>query len=199
MSRKSDRKERALLQAPLLTTESREDFEALHKEIERDIQPHGFVEQMYMDDIAMIVHEIRRLRRCRVAIINTGLLAALERLLRHLLKEPDERPDFEFEIKSYALEWFVDPEGKKFVSALLSEFGLNQSAIEAEATLPSLPDLQTIDRMLTSLEFRRDRALSCIAKDRDSLASRLRESADRILAVNNHLQLVHPSGKNSRA
>jgi hypothetical protein len=43
------------------------------------------------------------------------------------------------------------------------------------------PSLEIIERMLASLERRRDRALLFVAEYRESLAQRMRESTDRML------------------
>ena len=83
-------------------------------------------------------------------------------------------------------------------SEILSGFDLDESAIEAEAIRRSSADLEVLDRMLTSLESRRNKALGCIAEYRASLAQQLRESADRIIDGKVH-QLEHPSSKNSTA
>jgi hypothetical protein len=63
----------------------------------------------------------------------------------------------------------------------ISRFDLDESAIEAEAVRRSSSELEVLDRMLTSLESRRNKALGCVAEYRASLAQQLRESADRII------------------
>src|SRR5262249_53282812 len=80
--------------------------------------------------------------------------------------------------------WFIDKEAKeakKEVSEILSEFDLDETAIEAEAIRRSSSHLELLDRMLTSLESRRNKALGCVAEYRASLAHQLRQSADRII------------------
>src|SRR5262249_57574120 len=80
-------------------------------------------------------------------------------------------------------------------SELLSRFNLDESAIEAEAIRKSSSDVELLDRMLTSLESRRDKALGCVAQYRASLAHQLRESADRIIDGKDVLHLEHVSGE----
>ena len=53
--------------------------------------------------------------------------------------------------------------------------------------------------MLTSLESRRNKALGCIAEYRDSLAVRLRQSADRIIQGTGVLRLEDASATKSVA
>src|SRR6516165_7735828 len=195
------RNELALLpKLPLLITESAEEFDALRDAFEREIKPRGIIEQMYVHDICSIVWEILRLRRCKVVIINSAFRSALEHLLVQLLRQPGQ---YEFQLQdgaqTLAHAWFTDQEAKKEVSELLSRFELDESAIEAEAIRKSSSELELLERMLTSLESRRDKALGCVAEYRASLAHQLRESADRILDGKDVLRLEHPSSERSTA
>ena len=94
---------------------------------------------------------------------------------------------------------FTDQKVRKTVSELFRQFQLDESAIEAQAIRTSAADLEQVDRMLTSLESRREKALRCIGEYRDSFARQLRESADRIIDGRDILQLDHASGKRSSA
>ena len=187
------RNELALLpKLPLLITESADEFDALRDAFEQEIKPRGIIEQMYVHDISSIVWEILRLRRCKVVIINSAFRSALEDLLERLLREPGQLSyDGRVRIKAQALThlWFIDKKAKKEVSEILSEFGLDESAIEVEAIRKSSSDLELLDRMLTSLESRRNKALGCVAEYRASLAHQLRESADRIIDGKDVLRL----------
>ena len=195
------RNELALLpKTPLLITESADEFDALRDAVEQEIKPRGIIEQIYVHDICDIVWEIRRLRRCKVAIINSAFRTALEHLLSQLLEQPDQDDYDEVEeAEALARAWFTDQEAKKRVSEILSRFNLDESAIEAEAIRKSSADLELLDRMQSSLEARRDRALGRVAAYRASLAHQLRESADRIIDEKDVLQLEHPSNKRSTA
>jgi hypothetical protein len=177
------RNELALLpKLPLLITESAEEFDALRDAFEQEIKPRGIIEQMYVHDISSIVWEILRLRRCKLVIINSAFRNALQDLLKQLLRQPGQYEyDVEDEAEALAHAWFTDQEAKKQVSEILSGFELDESAIEAEAIRRSSSDLELLDKMLTSLESRRDKALRCVAEYRASLAHRRRESADRII------------------
>jgi hypothetical protein len=167
---------------PLLITESADEFDALRDAFEREIKPRGIIEQMYVHDISAIVWEILRLRRCKVIIINSAFRSALEYLLVQLLKGPGQYGyEVEDKAKALAQAWFTDQEAKKQVSEMLARFDLDESAIEAEAIRRSSSDLELLDRMLTSLESRRNKALGCVAEYRVSLGQQLRESADRVI------------------
>jgi hypothetical protein len=185
---------------PLLITESADEFDALRDAFEREIKPQGIIEQMYVHDISSIVWEILRLRRCKVVIINSAFGSALQSLLNQLLRQPgQDEYDVEGEAEALAQAWFTDQEPKKQVSEILSRFDLDESAIEAEAIRRSSSDLELFDRMLTSLESRRDKALRCVAEYRASLAHRLREGADRIIDGKGVLRLEDAASKRSPA
>jgi len=179
---------------PLLITESPDEFDAVRDAFEREIKPRGIIEQMYVHDISSIVWEILRLRRCKVVIINSALRSALEHLLVQLLKGPGQYGyEVEDKAQNLAHAWFTDQEAKKRVSEALSRFDLDASAIEAEAIRRSSSDLELLDRMLTSLESRRNKALGCVAEYRASLAHQLRESSDRIIDGKDVLRLEDPA------
>ena len=179
-------------------TESREDFDQVRDTLEREIQPRGIIEQMYVDDMAYIVWEIRRLRRCKDTIINVAFRTGLERVLKQLLRRPGESEfNSNEEIEDLALRWFTDPKAKKEVSELLGKFQLDEIAIEAEAIRESSQDLEQLDRMLRSLEVRRDRALALVVEYRVNLAHQLRESAERMTQEPTVLRLETNAGKKS--
>ena len=194
------RNELALLpKSPLLITESADEFDALSDAFEQEIKPRGIVEQMYVHDISSIVWEILRLRRCKVVIINSAFRSALQNLLKQLLREPGQ---YEYEVEeaeALAQAWFTDQEAKKRVSELLSRVELDESAIEAEAIRRSSSDLELLDRMLSSLESRRNKALGCVAEYRASLGHQLRDSADRIIDGKGVLRLEDAASTHSTA
>ena len=83
MTKSSDGIELTLFSKPqLLITESAEDFAALNAALMEEIKPRGTIERLYVDDIAALVWEILRLRRCKVAIVNISLQ---ERAVRYCL------------------------------------------------------------------------------------------------------------------
>src|SRR5215831_6155542 len=194
------RNELALLpKSPLLITESADEFDALRDAFEREIKPRGIIERMYVHDICSIVWEILRLRRCKAVIINSAFRRALEDLLVQL--RPPGQKDFEALDGAWRLAhaWFTDKEAQKRVSETLTRFDLDESAIEAEAIRRSSSDLELLDRMLTSLESRRDKALGCVAEYRASLAHQLRESTDRFVDDKGVLRLEDNASKRSTA
>jgi len=187
---------------PLLVTESADEFVSLYERLEQEIKPKGIVEQIYLDDLAAIVWEIQRLRRCKTAIINNAFRAALKELLRQTLfdqVDPENLADDETEqVEEFANRWFTNKQIRKDLLKLLGRYHLDESAIEAEAIRLTSSDLEVIDRMLTFLRARLDRTLRCVADYRDGLAKRLRQSSDRILEDNNDaVRIEHLPAKKS--
>lgn len=198
MTRRSQGKEISLLSTPpLLFGESGAEFASLHAALELEIDPNGIIEKLYVDDVTVIVWEIRRLRPCKSAIINNAIRSALQALLRELMWSP-EQPYYE-KADALAIEWYDSQEAKDKVSAILGRFHLDESAIVAQAIRGVLPEIETIERMIASLEARRDKVLRCVADYRDSLAQRLRQTSDRILQSDDLLGLEHSASKKSKA
>ena len=185
---------------PLLITEAADEFDALRDAFEKEIKLGGIIEHMYVHDICAIVWDILRLRRCKVIIINSAFRSALQNLLKQLSRLPGQYEyQVEGEAEALAHSWFTDQEAKKQVSEILSRFDLDESAIEAEAIRRSSSDLELLDRMLTSLESRRDKALGCVAQYRASLAHQLRENSDRIINGKGVLRLEDAVNERSTA
>ena len=192
--------ERSVRKRPVLNSESIEEFDAMHEALELEIKPRGPIERMYVSDISAILWEILRLRRSKTAIINAGYRAALECLLVQFMRDPTQ-PEYGVRDKAQmlALRWFTDQEAKNQVKELLDQFGLDESAIEAEAIRRLSEDLESLDRLLTSLESRRNKALLCVGEYREWFARRLRESADKIIEAQTVLRLEDESTKRSSA
>ena len=153
MSRPSDSKELTLFaKPPLLITESAEDFAALSATLMEEIKPRGIIERLYVADIAALVWEILRLRRCKVAIVNTAFKNALSNLLDRLAGKPNWVTPKEMR-DAIVRDWFSKPEARKEVLEMLAEFRLDEFAIEAEAIRSVFSELEVLDRMLTLLEI----------------------------------------------
>ena len=197
MSRRQSTEAASLLTTPpLLITEAADEFDRIHRALNREIKPRGIIEKMYVGDIVYFIWQIRRLRRCKDGVINSELRAALISLFIKLLRKPGQYPhEVKQEAEELAHAWFIDPSAKKRISELLGQFQLDESAIEIESIRRSFADLERLDRLLASLESRRNKALRCIAEYRDDLARRLRESSDRIIEEK-RLALEDRRGKN---
>jgi hypothetical protein len=183
--------------APLLITESKDDFKRIRQALADEIKPRGILEQMYLEDIAYLSWEVLRLRRARTGITNAAWRDALESILEQCLREPG-RYAVGGEARKLAHDWFTDSNAKKQVVEVLRRFGLDESAVEGEAIRKSADDLERIDRLMASAEARRDKALVCIAQYRGDFGALLRESSNRLVGEK-ALQLENASSKQRKA
>ena len=185
---------------PLLITESADEFDALRDAFEQEIKPRGIIEQMYIHDFCSIVWEILRLRRGKAAIINAAFRDALVHVLTECLTKPGKlQLDLDDQVQTLALAWFKNEQGKKRVAKTLNESGFDEYAIEGEAIRRSSSALELLNRMLASLEARRDKALRCIGDYRDGWGRQLRGLSDRMIEGQDVPVLVHASSEESAA
>ena len=167
---------------PLLITESADEFDRICAALSHEIRPNGIIEQMYVADIAQLAWEILRLRRCKALIINLAFRGALEELAVQLLRNPGQSKfQLKDEAEKLAEAWFSEDSAKEKISQLLNYFDLDKSAIEAEAIRRSASDIELLDKLLASLESRRDKALRRIAEYRGDLGRQMRNVAERII------------------
>jgi hypothetical protein len=212
-----------LTRPPLLHSESEQEFNQLLNALKAEIQPHGVVEEMYVAEIAIIIWDILRLRRCKMTILN----AAFRRALRDVIDESawqavplEDRTDLQsrFELPSFELKpmseaecerirkvsdlakrWFSSKGAKQKVSGILRKSQEDESVIEVKAIRASSAELDSLEKMLTALEARRDRSLRRIAEYRESFADRIRASADRIIDAEPRLPRLEDGTKKSAA
>ena len=198
MTRSSDDIELTLFSKPqLLITESAADFAAVNAALMEEIKPRGIIERLYVADIAALAWEILRLRRCKVATVNTAFKNALSEIVYRLADEPEmETPEREW-YDAIVVDWFSKPKARKEVLQLLSRFRLDEFAIEAEAIRSVFSELEVLDRMLTLLESRRNKALRSIADYRDGFAKQVREVSNRVIEADPVIQLENRAARRS--
>jgi hypothetical protein len=171
-----------LARPPLLLTESADEYAALLASLWEDIKPTGPVEQFYVEEIAAIIWEIQRLRRCKVDTITKAIRPALRDLLRVALYIPGTPMTLALrDVTDFVDNWFRTQKGKKEVLKILVQYGLDETAIEAEAIKLSSSDLEMIERMQTSQRLRLDKTFGCIVDYRKEFGNRVRQGSKRIL------------------
>ena len=169
--------------SPVLITESADEFSRLQDDLKDEFKPHGAVEDFKVEEIAALIWEIRRYRRAKTTMINSDYRRVLKDLLERVCRQPGQSvSDIEEDTEELAHQWFGnDPSAKQLILQRLAYFGLDEHAIEAEAMRIMAPDLERLDRVLTSLEWRLDKALRSFAEFRGVLAPSLRETAKRVI------------------
>jgi hypothetical protein len=167
----------------VLLTESADEFARLHHALKHEIKPQGAVMNFSVNDVAELMWEIRRYRRAKTTLINSGFRRALKNLLQQVCRGPGEA-GFQIEalIERLAHQWFADDgRAKEQVLEKLAHFKLDEFAIEAEAMRIVASDLEKLDRLLASLEWRLTKALRLIAEFHGGFGRHLRARVERII------------------
>jgi hypothetical protein len=166
---------------PLLFGESKKEFDALTAALAEEMRPGGMVERIFIGDIVGLTWEIRRLTRCKAALVNTAFRDALFEVVYKLKGEPDTGTP-EADWVDAVVADFAKPAARKKILQLLAEFGLDFDAVQAEAIRSSFSELDVLDRMLSVLESRRHRALRSLEDYKGCLrAKEVREASSRII------------------
>jgi hypothetical protein len=172
----------ALPTSPVLMNESADDLDRVRETLNNEIKPHGILEQLYLLDYAELALEIVRLRRWKMALLNTNFVPALETVFRQLLQQSGNNyGEASATAKDIAHRWFANKRVKKYGARLLRQCGLDESAIEAKAFRKSADQIELIDKLLASAESRRNKIIREIAAYRNGLAQQLEKSANRLI------------------
>jgi hypothetical protein len=177
---KENHKAFALPTSPVLMNESAADLDRVRETLNNEIKPRGMIEQLYVLDYAELTFEILRLRRWKMALLNTNFTPALETVFSRLLLQSGYREP-SATAKDIAHRWFINKKVKKYGARLLRQCGLDESAIEVEAFRKSADKIELIDKLLASAESRRNKIVREIAAYRNGLAQQLEKSANRII------------------
>ena len=164
------------LSRSLLITESKAEFEHLSSMMLQEIEPQGGIEMVYVAEIIDTTWQTIRYQRCRTAMLNVEYRNAVRNLLDHELEVVDSET-----ADALAQQWFTTKKAREEVGELLIRFNLDESAIEAEAIKSLGAELERLDRMLTSLQSRRNRAIRGLREYRESVAERARDVSRRVI------------------
>jgi hypothetical protein len=161
---------------PVLRSESADEYTSLHKQLIEEIRPQGPIEAVYVEEITNLIWTIQRHRNCKVSVIHLMLRRALESILNQLLTVREK-----IKIQGLVHRWFEDEAGKQEVSEILKQFGLDESAIEAEAIKLASDQLEWLDKNLVSASSRLDKSLRFVKSYRVGFADDVRRQTDRLL------------------
>ena len=78
-----------LFPSPVLITECKEEYDKLHAALTQELAPRGIVEKLSVDEIANLVWEILRLRRCKTAILDMASKDAVRREVARITLLPE--------------------------------------------------------------------------------------------------------------
>ena len=162
--------------SPLLITESKTEFDSMATSMLAYIKPGNILEEILVGDIIDSTWHIIRMQRNRTAVINIAYRAAIVDLLQKELGVADE-----FQAARLADEWFRTETGKEAVMKILDGFHLDETSIEAQAIKSLGSELESWEKMVSSLEERRNKTLDTLWKVRASVANRAREVSQNLI------------------
>lgn len=172
-----------LATTPLIEGECEADYKAFHASCISAVLPKDAIEEIWLQDFVVYSWEAQRLRRMKVAVINASRKSAVEDLLRELLENNHTHyADVYSAAKSLSHNWSSsDKETVEIVEGLLKDHNLDLDTITAKAVLLKLKDIERIDKLIASSDYRRDAAIRELEKRRDLLAKRAREFTDAVI------------------
>ena len=171
----------ALPTPPVLLSELAHDLDRVRERLNNEIKPRGMIEHLYLLDYAELTFEVLRLRRCKMATLNTNFVPALETVFRQLLLQIGYNyPEASATAKDIAQRWFANKQVKK-QGQVVRQCRLDVSAIEAAAFRKSAGQIELIDKLLASAESRRSKIIREIAAYRNGLAQQLEKSANWLI------------------
>ena len=152
---------------PLLHNESLVDYEGLKARLRAKIVPQDVLEEIWVRDILDLQWEVLRMRRLKARLLANSSPAGLESLLHRRINYSD-------------VGKFVDAWGRgkkedlREIEQLLETRGLSLDDVDAHSFLKRLEPLESIDRMISHAEARRNNALREIERAREAAARKLR-------------------------
>jgi hypothetical protein len=163
----------------VLPTESAEHFESEHLAFENAIKPRDKIEQMHVEDISYYNLKTSQRRRFAFAIFKAALIEALYDLLTRQLGAMD-RSNAQVLVERWAKD---DANAKSEVVEILERYGLDETAIEAEAFIRCSAKLAAVEQSEASHASRRDKTLPNLAFYREMIARQSQQGTGRLLEV----------------
>ena len=152
---------------PLLPNESLVDYEGLKARLRAKIVPQDVLEEIWLRDILDLQWEVLRMRRLKARLLANSSPSGLESLLHRRVNYSD--------VGKFVDAWGRgDKEDIMEIELLLKSRGLGLEDVDAHSLLKRLEPLESIDRMISQAEARRNNALREIERAREAAARRLR-------------------------
>ena len=172
---------------PLLATEDPNQYDALLTELAREVRPSDFIEWLWVKDIADLTWDIIRYRCIKASYIDGRFRSALVQQL-NLALERGKRAALSFDrdrlldkANKLANDFIANANTKEKRDKWLKAHGVNAESITATSFDAAVDKLEAIERMLASVEYRRNNALHEIERRRNALGRALRQTSDRII------------------
>jgi hypothetical protein len=166
-------------QRPLILGENEQLYDELFARVTHAVRPRDIIEEIWVKDVVDEVWEAQRYRRLRAALLRAAAKPALVRQLKAATDPQTAQPLTLQGAELFAISCLQgDEQSRDEVAEMLTDVALDFDAIMALALADRIPLIETVDRLITSADRRRDKALSSIDRRREAFAQRLRRVAE---------------------
>ena len=168
---------------PLIDGEDQAEYESFLDAGLHAVKPKDAIERVWVQDFIDYSWESQRLRRMKVALIQAARRGAVKSLLNEYINKSDHDGAPVYLIAERLSENWARSEKNtvKYVEQVFKDNSLNFDNVMAEAISRKLKDLERIDKLIASYDYRRDAAIRELEKRRESLARRARELANQLI------------------
>jgi hypothetical protein len=184
---------------PLVGDESREDYDNLFSEFAAAMKPLDAIAWIYLGEFTNLTWEIKRERWLKQRAVEAARKDLVGRLLMppppppptplfpgHVVFFDEVAPDPVRAAKverasEDAEQWASDPKARQGIDKELAESGYDQGYILARALTNSASEIDTIDKRISTYEYRRNAILREIHRHSESMARRLDRAASEII------------------
>jgi hypothetical protein len=174
---------------PILKTESIEDFNLMFNRFAATLRPRDDIESFSVWFYAIKSWELLRYYRIRTGIVDMGRNEAVYFILERIGNRPGSK-SIEPKLVALAEGLFQRPgKARDDLIAFLSTYDIDEDAITAEAVSLRLRELESVDRMIGSVEAGRNVIVREMIFYRQEFATRFRE-AERDLCA--HIEQQAP-------
>lgn len=158
----------------ILPGESEEDYIRIANQIKQSVNPKDIFEEFWVRDITDLVWNSLRYRRIKGDIVHAATHQGLKKVLT-------DRMDILF-VDSLVEKWLSgDANTSELVDKLLSSVNASMDLVRIESFMLSLPELEKIDRIVSSTDSRRNGILREIDRRRDASIARLARGSTTIV------------------
>jgi hypothetical protein len=164
----------AIAPAPLLPGEKEADYATIAVRIVNASGPQDAIEEFLIRDVVDLIWEVLRLRRIKAGILKSSMDQGVKRVLTGIGHPYIERDGLS---ESWAAG---DDRARKKVDAILAKAGMTVDEVTAQTLDSKLDSFERLDRMLASVEARRNNALREIDRHRAALGGAVRQSIEEI-------------------
>jgi hypothetical protein len=169
------------IERPLILGEDETLYDKLLARVTHAVGPRDIIEDIWVKDVVDEVWEAQRLRRLKAALLRTAGKPHLVRILTTAIDPLTERPLTPAGAELLAVGCLQgDEQSLAEVADMLTDVALDFDAIMAKALSDRIEIIEKLDRLITSADARRDKALSNVDRRREAFARRLRRVVEDV-------------------